>query len=615
MTSPRVASGQRARKVRPCNTCGMKSIMLLLVVVGYAASCGMARAAAGSVKPVAPPAVQQQAGSVEVVFAPAADHSGKLPIGLGRIVLVMSGPDSADGKKPDAKATPRFAKTVADLKPGQAVQVDDSWEHAGVAWSKLPAGDYQMTARLMLSRQTSSWESDAGNWRSEKVPVKLGVGGGAAGGAVRLVLEVPTTEREWKPAAGVKLVEVESKVLTAFFGKPTMVRAAVVAPITPRDEAGANAAVAADRKFAAVYEVPGFGGDHRGANRVAQRRARMASGGAALPMARRLAEETYWVMLDPESPNGHTLFADSVNNGPRGQALVQELIPEIERQFPMLAKPEGRLLRGHSSGGWSTLWLGLNYPETFGAMWSTSPDPVDFRRFQTIDIYSQENAYFAPASMSDAEQAHAARLAAVNGALGAKWGAKEVPEGARETIAKRGNGGQELSVFAESRSEDMIGGDNTSGGQWDSWFAVFGAKNERGNPQALFDDSTGKISPAVAATYKKYDIGAMIRQDPAKFIPLMQQRVRLVVGTTDEYFLDQAVALLAADVERLLVTHGVRDAKGERAVMPGYIAFAEGKDHGTVYNSQQVLAFDEQMVQHLIDSGAAAATAAPAPKR
>ena len=94
------------------------------------------------------------------------------------------------------------------------------------------------------------------------------------------------------------------------------------------------------------------------------------------------------VMLDPSCRTGHHVFADSANNGPFGRALVEELIPHIEARFRGLGKPAGRFLTGHSSGGWSSLWLQTTYPDFFGGTWSTAPDPVDFRDFQKINLYA-----------------------------------------------------------------------------------------------------------------------------------------------------------------------------------------------------------------------------------
>ena len=97
-----------------------------------------------------------------------------------------------------------------------------------------------------------------------------------------------------------------------------------------------------------------------------------------------------WVMLDESIPQGTHEFADSVNNGPWGAALTTEFIPHLEQKFRMDAKPTGRLLNGHSSGGWATLQLQINYPKVFGGTWSTSPDPSDFHDFTNVDLYARE---------------------------------------------------------------------------------------------------------------------------------------------------------------------------------------------------------------------------------
>ncbi len=85
-----------------------------------------------------------------------------------------------------------------------------------------------------------------------------------------------------------------------------------------------------------------------------------------------------------------TEFADSVNNGPWSQALVREVIPALEAKYRMDAKPSGRFLTGHSSGGWFALWTVVRYPQLFGGAWATSPDPADFRDFLGVDLYAPD---------------------------------------------------------------------------------------------------------------------------------------------------------------------------------------------------------------------------------
>ncbi len=93
------------------------------------------------------------------------------------------------------------------------------------------------------------------------------------------------------------------------------------------------------------------------------------------------------VFLDHSSPWGTTEFADSVNNGPWGKALTEELIPHLESQYRMDAKPSGRFVTGHSSGGWFAMWQQVRYPKVYGGTWARAPDPVDFHSFTGINIY------------------------------------------------------------------------------------------------------------------------------------------------------------------------------------------------------------------------------------
>src|SRR5205809_188241 len=78
---------------------------------------------------------------------------------------------------------------------------------------------------------------------------------------------------------------------------------------------------------------------------------------------------------------GNQFLGKGFAPGPWGEALTEELIPYLEQRYRMDAKPSGRLLNGHSSGGWAVLWLQVAYPHFFGGTWPTSPDPSDFHSF------------------------------------------------------------------------------------------------------------------------------------------------------------------------------------------------------------------------------------------
>ena len=302
-----------------------------------------------------------------------------------------------------------------------------------------------------------------------------------------------------------------------------------------------------------------------------------------------LATSAFWIVLDPEGPNGHTLFADSANNGPCGKALVEELIPALEKKFPLIAKAEARLLRGHSSGGWSTLWLATEYPGTFGACWSSSPDPVDFRAFQLVDIYKDSWVYSMRFDVPDMFPAQRRRMDQIR-----KIPASLMPpmesHGGELVVSYRRNGEPIMTVEREARGEDILGPDNTSGQQWDSWFAAFGPRNAKGNPGALFDPMTGTIDRAIAEQYRPFDIADRLRKNPAKYAPIFRNNIRLVVGGADNFFLEQAVTLLQKDLDAL---------KPGAATDAGYVKIVPGLDHGTIFGSPELKAFESQMLEHL----------------
>ncbi len=87
---------------------------------------------------------------------------------------------------------------------------------------------------------------------------------------------------------------------------------------------------------------------------------------------------------------------NSANNGPYGDAIMNELIPYIEEHFRIIRQPYARVLSGGSTGGWESLALQVYHPEFFGGTWTFYPDPVDFTRYGIVDIYGDVNAFLAP---------------------------------------------------------------------------------------------------------------------------------------------------------------------------------------------------------------------------
>ena len=172
---------------------------------------------------------------------------------------------------------------------------------------------------------------------------------------------------------------------------------------------------------------------------------------------------------------------NSPNNGPYGDAITQELIPEIDRRFRTVAAPYARVLTGGSTGGWDVLALQIHYPDVFGGAWSLYPDQLDFRNYQFGNIYADSNAFVR----NDGS-----------------WLPREVPS------SRSVEGITELTVREENQAELVIASRGRSGGQWDGWAAAWAPVGADGYPRSPWDKRTGVIDRAVADSMRArgYDL-------------------------------------------------------------------------------------------------------------
>ena len=162
-----------------------------------------------------------------------------------------------------------------------------------------------------MNRDDSSWKREPGNLYSKTQEVTIE----KSAGPIEIKL-TQVVKGSAKPSGnGVEFIEVKSDLLSTFRGREVKLCASIVVP-QGFDEKS-------KRKYPAVYEIPGFGGDHSDVRRAAMMRRNSGASGELL-------RNCFWIELNPEGPNGHHLFANSDNNGPVGDALVKELIPAIE---------------------------------------------------------------------------------------------------------------------------------------------------------------------------------------------------------------------------------------------------------------------------------------------
>lgn len=442
----------------------------------------------------------------------------------GRLYVFLSKREKEPMRGPNWFAPePFFRLDVNRFQPGETRVVDDSAEGFPDVLSRTPAGKY--TAQAILdSNFYSPRPVGAGNQHSpaQKIELKGDEGpaeqanGSAAQQTFRLTLDRVVPPRRFPETAQLKEVVLRSKLLSGFHRREVLEYAAVVLP--------ASYATAPERRYPVVYIIPGFGGDHFDALRLEKR----------MPEAHEDEAEFIRVYLSGACKWGHHTYADSATNGPRGEALVQEMIPEIDRQFRTMAAPTARFVMGHSSGGWASLWLLVNYSDVFGGVWSSAPDAVDFRDYQHVNLYAD-----APQNMYIDEK------------------------GQRRPIARRGET-PVLWYDTFTRMDDVLG----RGGQLRSFEAVFSPLDKDGLPRRLYDRKTGQVDPEVAKSWQKYDISLKLEREWEKLGPKLAGKIHVTMGTLDTFYLEGATLLLAERLKKL-----GSDAK---------ITIVEGADHRTV---------------------------------
>lgn len=411
-----------------------------------------------------------------------------------------------------ATATAVTAREVSRILPGQSVEIDGDDVAFPMPYSQLPPGDYYVQAVLDVDHSYNYTGRDAGDWVSDVVKVHLPA---ADAPTIRLIKTLPAKD-PWKreSASGkesealeaarphVQPIDFTSPALSAFWGRPMRMAGWVLTP--PSYDAKAKTS------YPTVYFTHGFGGNApRLVPFLADLYKAMASGKMP-PMI--------WVLLDESSPTGTHEFADSVNNGPWGQALTAELIPHLEKTYRMDAMASGRFLNGHSSGGWATLWLQTRYPSLFGGTWSTSPDPSDFRDFTGVDLYAPQANVFRKA------------------------------DGSAYPLVRDHD--KVLGTFEEfAKLERVLG---TYGGQLASMEWVFSPRSQAGGPQPMFDRDTGSVDPAVVAYWREnFDIAHRIKRDWPALKADLDGKIHLLVGTADTFYLDGSAQKLQAVMEKL----------------------------------------------------------------
>ena len=438
------------------------------------------------------------------------------------------------------ESEPFFGVDVEALPPGTAMTVGPSVPGFPVAsLEKLPAGDYFVQGLILPYTQFKRSDGhtiwahmDAGEGqRFNRAPGSLvsEVRKVRIDSARKTTFELSLTkvipsipkpaETEW-----VKRVRITSKLATAFWGHEMPLGAVVLLP--------RGYAENTTKRYPVVYTIghfserAPFGFTFDGCDRPETAEAR------AVRLARTMREpgcdfqqawttgkvpEMIGVFIQHTTPYYDDSYAlNSANNGPYGDAITQELIPEIDKRFRTIAAPYARVLTGGSTGGWNVLALQIHYPNVFGGAWSLYPDQLDFRNYQLGDIYADTNAYVR----NDGS-----------------WLPREVPS------SRTPEGLTQLTVREENQAEMVIASKGRSGGQWDGWQAAWAPVGADGYPKPLWDKRTGRIDKSVAESMRQrgYDLRDYVERNWKTLGPQLVGKLHIAVGDMDNYFLNLGV--------------------------------------------------------------------------
>ncbi|RIK63012.1 MAG: enterochelin esterase [Planctomycetota bacterium] len=442
----------------------------------------------------------------------------------GRVLLFLNSDTQGEPRLKSGWTSrqPLFSQDVRDWKPDTPLRLD-RLRGFPVSLRDVPPGRYAVQAVMHVNPDLPHSGDAPGNLYSAPLLLEFDP---KRGGPHRIDIEhrVTTSPAETDTELE-RTVSIRSACLSRFHGRDVLLRCRVQLPDDYPSEPS--------RRFPAIYSIPGFGGDEREALRYLR-----FLGAPTTPVVR--------VGLAGMCALGHHAWADSANNGPWGQALVEELIPHLEKELRLIPEPWARLLTGHSSGGWSSLWVQISHPDYFGGVWATSPDSVDFHDFSGINLYDPASNFYRSADSRP------------------------------RPIMRRGNDiVLKLEDFA--RMEDVIG----PGGQLGSFEAVFGPRGPDGRPRRLWDRDSGAIDPETVAHWRRYDIVDRLRRDWALLGPKLAGKITVIMGEEDNFFLEGATRRLKSALQEL-----GSDAR---------IILVPGCDHGSILVSEPARRMIEEM--------------------
>lgn len=470
----------------------------------------------------------------------------------GRLLLMLSNDSTSEPRfqiNPGLNGQLIFGMNVSGMKSGDVVQFNAA--QPGFPYKSLkdvPPGTYRAQALLhvyetfnlatghtvklpMDNGEGQQWNRSPGNLYSTPVDVVITEEGNLH--AVLVMDQKIPPIPEPKDTPWIKHIRIRSEKLSEFWGRDMYLGAHVLLPKGfeehpeaqyplmiyhghfPSDFGGfrttpPDTTLAPD--FSARFNVSGY-------NIIQQQE--------AYDFYQRWTSPDYprFLIVEIQHPTPYyddSYAVNSESQGPYGDAITYELIPEIERQFRGLGTGWSRFLYGGSTGGWEALAVQVKYPDEYNGCFAACPDPIDFRAYTLINLYEDTNAYYYSSTHKKLERpSHRNYLGQIQN-----------------------------TIREDNQLEYVLGDKSRSGQQWDIWEATYSPQGEDGYPMRIWDKQTGEINKNVATYWKEhYDLQHILRRDWDKLGPKLRGKIHIYCGDMDNYYLNNAVYLMEEFLE------------------------------------------------------------------
>jgi len=427
-----------------------------------------------------------------------------------------------------------FGIDIDQFSPGKKAVIDSSvFGYPLPCITLIPPGEYWVqavlhryetfhrsdghTIKLPMDRgEGQQWSWAPGNLYS--VPKKVKINPKENGAVAIQLSQVCPPAPKLQDTRYIKHIQIQSKRLSAFWGRPMHLGAVLLLPYGFKEHPNSRYPLMINHDhhrftFHEFRPEPPDSQSH--------------------PQRRHYQEMAYQFYKKWTSPNfprvvlmlikhanpyyDDSYAVNSANLGPYGDAINTELIPYVESQFHCIGEGWARTVYGGSTGGWASLAVQIFYPDFFNGCWAGCPDPVDFRGHGIVNIYQDENAYLTMGTWKHT--------------LKPCWRADD--------------GGLICTVQEENHLELVLGTHGRSGGQWDVWQAVFGPVGDDGYPRPIWDKRTGDIDSKTAVYWREHsDLHYILKRDWEELGSKLKGKIHIATGDHDSFYLNNAVHFL-----------------------------------------------------------------------